>query len=59
MVLKQCWCDRKKFGTNFTTTKTKSYFSLHYNGNESNLNVNKTEICKTKRLEKYLFTNLV
>ena len=42
----------KTFGINFTATKTKSCFSLHYSGNGSNLHVNKTDICKFKGLDK-------
>ena len=38
----------KKFNINFTKANTKFCLSLHYNGEESYLYVNKTEICKFK-----------
>ena len=39
----------KKFSINFSRAKTKFCLSLHYNGDESYLYVNKTEIYKFKR----------
>ena len=39
----------KKLSINFSKTKTKFCLSLHYNGDESYLYVNKTEIYKFKR----------
>ena len=39
---------QKKNSINFSKAKTKFCLSLHYNGDESYLHVNKTEICKFK-----------
>ena len=38
----------KKFTINFSKASTTVCLSLHYNGDESYLYVNKTEICKCK-----------
>ena len=38
----------KKFSINFSKANAKFCFSLHYNGHESYLYVNKTEIYKFK-----------
>ena len=48
MMLMITLVQQKKIGINFSQAKTKFCLSLHYNGNESNLYVNKTEICKFK-----------
>ena len=46
MLLMKAWCSRKKFSINYSKAKTKFCLSLQYNGNESYLYVNKTEIYK-------------
>ena len=48
MMLMITLVQQKKIGINISQAKTKSCLSLHYNGNESNLYANKTEICKFK-----------
>ena len=40
--------EEKMYSTNFTVTKKKFCLSLHYNGGNSYLLVNGTEICKFK-----------
>ena len=39
---------KKEISINFSKTDTKFCLSLHYNGDESYLYLNKTEICKFK-----------
>ena len=48
MVLLLCWYSRKKNNISFSRANTKLFLSLHYNGDESYLHVNKTEIYKFK-----------
>ena len=48
MVLMIALVQQKKISTNFSKAKTKFCLSLHYNGDESYLYVNETEICKFK-----------
>ena len=48
MVVLLCWYSRKKISINFSKANTKFFLSLHYNGGESYLHVNKTEIYKFK-----------
>ena len=44
MVVLLCWYSRKKISINFSKANTKFFLSLHYNGGESYLHVNKTDL---------------
>ena len=47
----------KKIGIDFSKANTKSCLRLHYNGDESDLHVNKTEICKVKAKDNISWSN--
>ena len=47
----------KKTSFNFSKANTKLCLSLHYNGDESYLYVNKTEICKFKANNNIIWYN--
>ena len=47
----------KMYSINFTVTKKKFCLSLHYNGANSNLFVNGTEICKFKATDSEIVAN--
>ena len=52
---------KKKCNINFTKSKTKFYLSLHYNGNNNYLHINKKKICKFKgheNIPNYYLVNL-
>ena len=47
----------KMYSINYTVTKKKFCLSLHYNGANSNLFVNGTEICKFKATDSEIVAN--
>ena len=57
MVLMIVFASRKKITINSSKAKTKPCLSLHYNGDESYLYINKTEICKFKANNKVSWYN--
>ena len=52
MVLMIALVQQKKNGINFSKANTEFCLSLHYNGDESYLYVNKTDIWKFKAIDK-------